>query len=103
MVSIATVRKIALSLPETDEHAHFDRCAFRVKKKIFATMLEKDQIAMVKLTPHDQSVFCAFDKAVMYPVPGGWGLKGATYINLKKVRKSMLVDAMTLAYEQMNR
>ena len=53
---------------------------------------------MVKLTPPDQSVFSAFDAEVIYPVPGAWGKKGATFINLKKVRKSMLKDAMTVAY-----
>jgi hypothetical protein len=43
-------------------------------------------------------VFCAFDKTIIYPVPGGWGLKGATYIDLKKVNRPMLKDAMTVAY-----
>ena len=53
---------------------------------------------MVKLSLDDQSVFCAFDKRVIYPVPGGWGRQGATYIELKKVKKTMLFDAMTVAY-----
>jgi len=53
---------------------------------------------MVKLTVTDQSVFCSFDNKVIYPVPGGWGTKGATYIELAKVRKTMLKDALTVAY-----
>jgi hypothetical protein len=53
---------------------------------------------MLKLSLVDQSVFCAFDPQIIYPVPGGWGKKGATYFNLKKVRKEMLMDALTLAY-----
>ena len=98
MVSIATVRKMALSFPETDEHPHFDRRAFRVKKKIFATLSEKDMTVSLKLNLHDQSVFCAFDKTVIYPVPGGWGRMGFTYVNLKRVRKTMFRDALTVAY-----
>jgi hypothetical protein len=98
MVSIETVRQLALSFPETDEHPHFDRKAFRVKKKIFATLDEKNKRAMVKLSPEDQSVFCAFDKSIIYPVPGGWGLQGATYIDLGKVKRSMFKDALTVAY-----
>lgn len=98
MIDIETVRQLALSFPETDEHPHFDRKAFRVKKKIFATLLEKDKTLNVMLSPVDQSVFCSFDKTIIYPVPGGWGLKGATTINLQKVRKSMLKDALTTAY-----
>ena len=98
MVSIEEVRALALSFPETDEHPHFERIAFRVRKKIFATLSEKDQTLNLMLTPVDQSVFCTFDKAVIYPVPGGWGLKGATTVNLKKVKKRMLKDGLTVAY-----
>jgi hypothetical protein len=87
-----------LSFPETDEHPHFHLKAFRVKKKIFATLDEKLKRVMVKLTPVDQSVFCAFDKTIINPVPGGWGNKGATYIELSKVKKSMFKDALTTAY-----
>jgi hypothetical protein len=98
MVSTQTVRQIALSFPETDEHPHFERQAFRVKKKIFATLLEKNQTLNVKLSPIDQSVFCAFDPAIIYPVPGKWGLNGMTTIELTKVKKSMVKDALTCAY-----
>ena len=98
MVSIETVRQLALSFPETDEHPHFHLKAFRVKKKIFATLDEKLKRVMVKLTLVDQSVFCAFDKTVIYPVPGGWGRKGATYIELNRVKKAMFRDALITAY-----
>lgn len=98
MVSIDTVRQTALSFPETDEHPHFDRQAFRVKKKIFATLDEKRMRVMVKLSLKDQSVFCAFDPSIIYPVPGGWGTKGATYIELTHVRKAMFKDALSTAY-----
>lgn len=98
MVSIDTVRKLALSFPGTDEHPYFDKKAFRVKKKIFATLDEKLKRVMVKLTPEDQSVFCSLDTGVMYPVPGGWGRGRATYIELKMVRKTMFKDALRVAY-----
>jgi predicted DNA-binding protein (MmcQ/YjbR family) len=98
MVRIETVRRLALSFPETDEHPHFHLKAFRVKKKIFATLDEKLKKVMVKLNLADQSVFCVFDSSVIYPVPGGWGKKGATYIELSKVKGAMLKDALTIAY-----
>ena len=53
---------------------------------------------MVKLSVVDQSVFCSYDNTVFFPVPGGWGAKGATFVALKKVRKSMFKDAMKVAY-----
>lgn len=72
---------------------------FRVKNKIFASLHPDKQYMMVKLSITDQSVFCTFDKEVIFPVPGGWGQKGATFINLKKVRKTMLHDALTVAWK----
>jgi hypothetical protein len=98
MISIEIVRQLALSFPETDEHPHFERKAFRVKKKIFATLSEKDMTVSLKLSLIDQSVFCAIDPAVIYPVPGGWGRMGFTFVNLKKVKKALFKDALTTAY-----
>lgn len=99
MVSLAIARELALSLPEVEEKSHFEKPDFRVKNKIFASLHEDKACMMVKLSVMDQSVFCAFDKTIIYPVPGGWGLKGATLINLKKVKKSMLLDALTTAWK----
>ncbi len=98
MVTADTVRQLALAFPETEELPHFHLTSFRVKKKIFATMDEKIKRVMVKLNLADQSVFCSYDSKVIYPVPGGWGKKGATYIELSKIKRSMLKDALTVAY-----
>jgi hypothetical protein len=100
MVTIEKARQLALSLPETEEKMHFHLPGFWVKKKIFATIHLDKNYMMVGLTVIDQSVFCAFDKTVFFPVPGGWGLKGATFVNLKKVKSSMLKDALTTAWKK---
>jgi len=99
MISISTARKYALSLPEAEEKSHFEIPDFRVKNKIFASLHVDKNIMMVKLSLVDQSVFCSFDKEVIYPVPGGWGRQGSTFVNLKKVKKSMLLDALTTAWK----
>lgn len=99
MITIEQARKAALVLPETEEKPHFDLTSFRVKNKIFATIHADKNYVMVKLSLIDQSVFCSFDKEVIFPVPGGWGRKGATFINLKKVKKAMLIDALTTAWK----
>jgi hypothetical protein len=73
--------------------------SFRTKKKIFATYWPKEKKAMLKLSLVDQSVFCTYDKAIFYPVPGGWGKKGATFVELQKIRKDIFKDALTTAYK----
>ena len=99
MISIEQARKAALSLPETEEYLHFQLPAFRVGKKIFATIHKDKNFMMVKLSLIDQSVFCSFDKEIIFPVPGGWGRQGSTFINLKKVKKSLFMDALTTAWK----
>ena len=99
MTTIEQTRQLALALPGTEEKPHFHLTSFRVKNKIFATIHADKNYVMVKLTPIDQSVFCSYNKEVIFPVPGGWGKKGATFINLKKVKRSMLVDALTTAWK----
>ncbi len=99
MVSIAAFRKLALSYKGASKKPHFEVASFRTKK-IFATLHEKEQRVCLMLSVVDQSVFCAFDPKVMYPVPNKWGKMGATYVELKKVRKDMLVDALTRSYEK---
>ena len=53
---------------------------------------------MVKLSLIDQSVFCDMNKGIIYPVAGGWGKQGATYIDLKKVKLKVLKDALSCGY-----
>lgn len=100
MVTLETARLIALSMPEAEEFDHFSRPAFRIKKKkVFATLWPVENRMMVKLSPIDQSVFNAFDPAIFYPVPNKWGLNGATFVELSKVRLDMLNDAITTAWK----
>ena len=98
MVSIDRFRKIALSLPGTTEPLHFDKPSFRVKNKIFATIHTRDKRVMVKLTLVEQSVFTDIDRTIIYPVPGGWGRQGATFVELSKVKKEILKEALEAAW-----
>jgi hypothetical protein len=100
MADLETARKIALSQPGAEEFDHFGRPAFRIlNKRVFATLWPDENRMMVKLTPVDQSVFHSFDPAIFYPVPNKWGLGGATFVELAKVRQDMLEDAIHTAWE----
>lgn len=97
-MTIDEVRQFALSFPEAYEQPHFEIPSFRVNKKIFSTIWVKENRVMVKLSPEDQSVFCTVDKTSFSPVPGGWGAKGATFVELSTVKPEIFQDAMTTAY-----
>ena len=103
MVDIETFRQLALSFPGTIELPHFDKTSFRVNKKIFATLDIKNQRACLMFSEIDQSVFSAFDKSIIYPVPNKWGKQGATFVELQKVPKGMLKDALKQAYNKITK
>jgi predicted DNA-binding protein (MmcQ/YjbR family) len=67
MVSNKSFRDLALSLPDTVEQPHFEKTSFRVSKRIFATLSEAKNLVVIKLSEIDQSVFCSFDKSIIYP------------------------------------
>lgn len=98
MVTIYTVRKLALSFPETTETPHFEKISFRVKNKIFATYDEKNKRLCIKLSEIDQHVFSSADKTIIYPLNNKWGKQGWTLIEMKKVKKDIVTDALTTAY-----
>jgi predicted DNA-binding protein (MmcQ/YjbR family) len=98
MVDLDIFRQIALSFPETTEEPHFDKSAFKVAKKIFATMNIVETRATIKLSESDQDLFCLFDKTIMYPVPNKWGKQGWTHINLKTASEEICHEALRTAY-----
>lgn len=95
-----TFRNLALALPQTEELPHFEKASFRVKKKIFATLDERKGVATLKFSEIDQSVFCTYNKSVIYPVPNKWGKQGWTHVVLKKVPKELVTDALNTAYQE---
>jgi predicted DNA-binding protein (MmcQ/YjbR family) len=98
MITIDTLRKLALSFPETTEEPHFEKTSFRIKKKIFATYDDQLKQTCVKLSEMDQDVVSSTDRVVIHPVENKWGKKGWTIIDMKKVHRDFLVDALTAAY-----
>ena len=92
-------RRIALSLPETEERKHMNHPDFRVAGKIFATLAYPNkQFAMVKLTPIQQEEFIASDPAAFRPVNGAWGRKGCTHILLAKSNQRAVKEALVAAW-----
>jgi predicted DNA-binding protein (MmcQ/YjbR family) len=101
MITTKTFREMALAFADVSEEPHFEKQSFSVKKKIFATLDEKNKRATLKLPEIEQSVFCAFDSSLIYPANGAWGKQGWTIFELQTIRKTMLQDALRIAYESL--
>jgi hypothetical protein len=92
------IRKLALSLPEVTEEPHFEKIAFKVKKKIFLTHNHAKNRVCVKLSESDQDLFSLADNTIVYAVPNKFGKQGWTLIELEKVNEALLIDAIKTAY-----
>ena len=93
-------RKLALSLSEAYELSHVGHPDFRVSKKVFATLGYPNAAwGMVKLSPAQQDMFVCTHPAVFTPVKGGWGLKGATNVNLRRATIATIRPALLAAWK----
>lgn len=97
MVNNDTFKQLALSFPEATEMPHFEKASFRIKNKIFATLDTAQQLVCLKLSLIDQSVFCAINSSIIYPVNNKWGKQGRTLVQLKKVKKNLLKEMLSKA------
>jgi hypothetical protein len=94
MIDEQTMRQLALALPHVDEHTHWERPAFRVHKKIFATLWPRQQQVVIKLTAGEQARLISLDPITYSPATGKWGQQGYTiaqYDNLTAEECSWLL------------
>jgi hypothetical protein len=98
MIDCETARALALALPEVEEHDHWGRPSFRVRGKIFATLWPDVQRAMLKLPPSEQAALSLRDAATFSAVPGTWGVRGSTFVELRTVDRSDFIEALQTAW-----
>jgi hypothetical protein len=91
-------RRLALSLPEAAEQSHMGHPDFRVGGKVFATLGPDEDWGMVKLTAEQQATFIRAQPEVFSPASGAWGRRGCTIVKLRAAKKSMVKEAMALAW-----
>lgn len=96
MTTGADVRRIALSMPEVEEKAHFDRARFRVRNKIFATLWPSKTRAVVKLSLADQSALVAMDPEIFSV--NSWSHPGWTNVHLEHISKGQLRNVVRSAW-----
>ncbi|MES2387514.1 MAG: MmcQ/YjbR family DNA-binding protein [Bacteroidota bacterium] len=96
-VSLDTYRKIVLAFPEVTEEQHFGYTAFKISKKVFATLNPPENRGCFKLSSEDQSIFCSFGPAI-YPVPERWAKFGWTNVSLPDVKEEILAEALKAAF-----
>jgi hypothetical protein len=98
-VDPARAREMALALPGTQEAPHFDRVAFRTPRKMFATLKAAARDLNLMFDPDTRDLFCDIAPHAFAPVPGGWGIRGATRCDLDAVDEPTLESALLAAHK----
>src|SRR6185369_5796920 len=99
MVDLETARNLCMALPQTEEYDHFGQPAYRVKKKIFATLNLDEKRVVVKLSKMEQPLLCEEYQQCLYPVKGKWGTFGWTYVDLNKVSEGVFKKLLEAAWK----
>lgn len=93
-------RRIALSLEGAEEGSHIGAVDFRVGGRIFATLAAvKQGYGNLMLTPEQQAAIVAEAPEIFVPIPGGWGMNGATHVVLAKANEDLLLGALRTAWK----
>jgi hypothetical protein len=100
MATVDNFKNRPCLLRKLNAHCIFDRTTSVLIKKIWATLTKTKQLACFKLSLKEQSVFCAFDSAIIYAVKNKWGLQAWTWVELKKISLTMLKDIASTAYNE---
>ena len=93
-------RKLALSLPEVVESAHFHHPDFRVRNKVFATLgYPDDRYGMINLTPDQQAEILRAEPAAFRPAAGAWGRRGGSVVLLAVIAAARIRPLLRQAWE----
>jgi len=83
MIDVATARRIALSMPESEERQHHGHPDFRVKNKIFATLWPNEARAVVKLSAADPTALLRSSPRAFST--NAWSHQGWTNVHLEHI------------------
>lgn len=93
------VRALALMLPETVAGAHQGHPDFRVGGRIYATLWPDEDRVVVRLTPEAQAALAEAEPDAVEPVPGNWGARGWTSLDLWATDAETLRGALLAAWK----
>lgn len=99
LITFRSVRSLALSLPEAEEHEHWGRPSFRVRKKIFATLWEDEQRAVLKLSLDEQDAFVRSHPETFSA--GSWSHQGWTNVDLRKVDAKLFRELLVASWRRL--
>ncbi len=96
----AEAHALALALPGSSEAPHFNRVAFRVGGKVFATLDPHGSDLNLMLSPELQAEVLAAWPTLTFPVHGGWGRMGATTVRLDEATSEQVAALLERSWSR---
>jgi hypothetical protein len=97
MMIISEVRKIALSLPETEEVQHWGKPSFRINNKIFTVIQDDMRTITVKTTKEEREIYTRMDPNT-YTIPEAFSNLNYMHINLETANEDEVRDLIRIAW-----
>jgi hypothetical protein len=94
--TLSDFRRIALSMPQTEELNGMGYPNFRTGRKSFATV--EDTTVVIRLTPDQQAIFVATAPEVFARDSTGWGRLGNTVMRLERADEATVKVAIATAW-----
>lgn len=98
---VQELRTLALSLPEVVEGAHQGHPDFRLGGRIFATLWIDEERVVVRLSDSDRLTFDETAPGLLDPVPGAWGRRGWTSVQLEEVDEETMRMILLAAWRRL--
>ena len=97
--TVATVRALALALPETTEEPHHDMTSFRVGGKIFATVTADAARVHIFIGSDEVAAYCAEYPGLVEELWWGKRLSGCRMV-LKSADRALVRELLTEAWRR---
>jgi hypothetical protein len=98
-VTMATVRTLALALPETTEAPHHDMTSFRVAGKIFATAPRAGDVVHVFVGDGEIAAYCAEFPDAVEELWWGKKLRGCR-VQLRRAGRAAVRELLTESWRR---
>lgn len=98
------IRRLALSLPQAEEHPHFDRPSFRIAGKIFATLPppagpDDQRVVLLRIPPVLKEALAVSDADSMVSL-GNWEKPNNMQVAIGRVDWDKLEGLVRLAWRE---
>lgn len=102
MVSLETLRTLALAHPGTEESVHFKLVVYGVGKRNFATFDPRKGVFSLRLPSPDHARDAAVHQGLLTTSPGKYGAEGWVSLDLDRIEPPLFASLLESAHGEVS-